>query len=117
MAPIAVGILIALGAIFGKLLVDSGGQYLGGTEVKRALLDQTLISGVGNIYADEALWRARLHGVRPTDRLTRAQGRAVLTAAVAEIQGQERPGQVAMVIRVRSWSAAKRAELSPARRP
>ena len=30
--------------------------------VKRALLDQTLISGVGNIYADEALWRARLHG-------------------------------------------------------
>ena len=42
------------------------------TEVKRALLDQTLISGVGNIYADEALWRARLHGMRPTDRLSRA---------------------------------------------
>jgi len=41
------------------------------TEVKRALLDQTLISGVGNIYADEALWRAGLHGARPTDRLTR----------------------------------------------
>ncbi|MFB9234274.1 bifunctional DNA-formamidopyrimidine glycosylase/DNA-(apurinic or apyrimidinic site) lyase [Plantactinospora siamensis] len=41
------------------------------TEVKRALLDQTLISGVGNIYADEALWRARLHGARPTDALTR----------------------------------------------
>jgi formamidopyrimidine-DNA glycosylase len=40
------------------------------TEVKRALLDQTLISGVGNIYADEALWRANLHGVRPTDALT-----------------------------------------------
>ncbi|MEU4771867.1 bifunctional DNA-formamidopyrimidine glycosylase/DNA-(apurinic or apyrimidinic site) lyase [Micromonospora sp. NPDC023644] len=40
------------------------------TEVKRALLDQTLISGVGNIYADEALWRARLHGTRPTDALT-----------------------------------------------
>jgi formamidopyrimidine-DNA glycosylase len=43
------------------------------TEVKRALLDQTLIGGVGNIYADEALWRAKLHGARPTDRLTRAQ--------------------------------------------
>ncbi|GLW28888.1 bifunctional DNA-formamidopyrimidine glycosylase/DNA-(apurinic or apyrimidinic site) lyase [Actinoplanes regularis] len=41
------------------------------TEVKRALLDQTLISGVGNIYADEALWRAKLHGTRPTDKLTR----------------------------------------------
>ncbi|PMR58679.1 DNA-formamidopyrimidine glycosylase [Verrucosispora sp. ts21] len=40
------------------------------TEVKRALLDQTLISGVGNIYADEALWRAKLHGTRPTDALT-----------------------------------------------
>ncbi|MFQ1001381.1 bifunctional DNA-formamidopyrimidine glycosylase/DNA-(apurinic or apyrimidinic site) lyase [Modestobacter sp. SSW1-42] len=43
------------------------------TEVKRALLDQTLIGGVGNIYADESLWRARLHGARPTDKLTRTQ--------------------------------------------
>ncbi|MCZ2816684.1 bifunctional DNA-formamidopyrimidine glycosylase/DNA-(apurinic or apyrimidinic site) lyase [Modestobacter sp. VKM Ac-2984] len=43
------------------------------TDVKRALLDQTLIGGVGNIYADESLWRARLHGARPTDKLTRAQ--------------------------------------------
>ncbi|PWW23229.1 DNA-(apurinic or apyrimidinic site) lyase [Geodermatophilus normandii] len=43
------------------------------TEVKRALLDQTLVGGVGNIYADESLWRARLHGARPTDKLTRAQ--------------------------------------------
>ncbi|MET9303260.1 bifunctional DNA-formamidopyrimidine glycosylase/DNA-(apurinic or apyrimidinic site) lyase [Micromonospora aurantiaca] len=41
------------------------------TEIKRALLDQTLISGVGNIYADEALWRAKLHGTRPADALTR----------------------------------------------
>ncbi|MGW3061463.1 bifunctional DNA-formamidopyrimidine glycosylase/DNA-(apurinic or apyrimidinic site) lyase [Streptomyces goshikiensis] len=39
--------------------------------VKRALLDQSLISGVGNIYADEALWRARLHYERPTATLTR----------------------------------------------
>jgi formamidopyrimidine-DNA glycosylase len=48
------------------------------TEVKRALLDQTLISGVGNIYADEALWRARLHGARPTDALTRPAARRLL---------------------------------------
>lgn len=48
------------------------------TEVKRALLDQTLISGVGNIYADEALWRAQLHGVRPTDALTRPVVRRLL---------------------------------------
>jgi formamidopyrimidine-DNA glycosylase len=41
------------------------------TELKRALLDQTLVSGIGNIYADESLWRARLHGARRTDRLIR----------------------------------------------
>ena len=32
--------------------------------IKRVLLDQTVASGIGNIYADEALWRARLHGER-----------------------------------------------------
>ncbi len=37
--------------------------------IKRILLDQSVISGVGNIYADEALWRARLHGDRPGSRL------------------------------------------------
>jgi formamidopyrimidine-DNA glycosylase len=46
--------------------------------IKRILLDQTVISGVGNIYADEALWLARLHGDRPGLRLTRAQVSAVL---------------------------------------
>lgn len=51
------------------------------TDVKRALLDQGLVSGIGNIYADEALWRAQLHGRRPTDRLTRAQAREVLSRA------------------------------------
>ena len=39
------------------------------TQLKRALLDQSLVSGIGNIYADEALWRARLHGERATERL------------------------------------------------
>ena len=48
------------------------------TEIKRALLDQTLISGVGNIYADEALWRAQLHGTRPTDALTKPAVRRLL---------------------------------------
>ncbi|MEV8019261.1 bifunctional DNA-formamidopyrimidine glycosylase/DNA-(apurinic or apyrimidinic site) lyase [Streptomyces sp. NPDC086554] len=41
------------------------------TTIKRALLDQSLISGVGNIYADEALWRAKLHYERPTATFTR----------------------------------------------
>ena len=49
--------------------------------VKRLLLDQGLVSGVGNIYADEALWRARIHGDRPGDRLTATQVRAVLAEA------------------------------------
>lgn len=43
------------------------------TEIKRALLDQSLISGVGNIYADEALWRAGLHWSRSTRGLSNAQ--------------------------------------------
>jgi len=51
------------------------------TQVKRALLDQTVVSGIGNIYADEALWAASLHGARPTERLTQRQAVAVLTAA------------------------------------
>ena len=40
-----------------------------GTQVKRALLDQTVVSGVGNIYANEALWRAKVHWARQTDKL------------------------------------------------
>ena len=54
--------------------------------IKRLLLDQGLISGVGNIYADEALWRARLHGERPGDRLTGPQLRALL-GHVREVMG------------------------------
>jgi formamidopyrimidine-DNA glycosylase len=46
--------------------------------VKRALLDQTLVSGIGNIYADEALWRARLHGGRATEAVTAPRARELL---------------------------------------
>jgi formamidopyrimidine-DNA glycosylase len=53
------------------------------TGVKRALLDQTLVSGIGNIYADEALWRARLHWARPTATMTRKRSVEVLAAARA----------------------------------
>jgi formamidopyrimidine-DNA glycosylase len=48
------------------------------TGVKRALLDQTLASGVGNIYADEALWRSRLHWAQPTEELTAPRARGLL---------------------------------------
>jgi formamidopyrimidine-DNA glycosylase len=57
-----------------------------GSGVKRALLDQTLISGVGNIYADEALWRAKLHYERPADTLSRTQA-ALLLASAREVMG------------------------------
>ncbi|MCP9944455.1 bifunctional DNA-formamidopyrimidine glycosylase/DNA-(apurinic or apyrimidinic site) lyase [Streptomyces somaliensis] len=60
------------------------------TTIKRALLDQSLISGVGNIYADEALWRSRLHYDRPTALFTRPRSyellghvRDVMNAALA----------------------------------
>ena len=51
------------------------------TQIKRALLDQSLVSGIGNIYADEALWSARLNGLRPTDRLPATKVSEVLDAA------------------------------------
>ncbi|MEO3933638.1 bifunctional DNA-formamidopyrimidine glycosylase/DNA-(apurinic or apyrimidinic site) lyase [Micrococcaceae bacterium Sec7.4] len=51
------------------------------TGLKRALLDQGLVSGIGNIYADEALWKAKLHYARPTDTLRRADALRVLEAA------------------------------------
>jgi formamidopyrimidine-DNA glycosylase len=49
------------------------------TGVKRAMLDQTLISGIGNIYADESLWRAGLHYARPTETMPAASARVLLT--------------------------------------
>jgi formamidopyrimidine-DNA glycosylase len=49
------------------------------TGVKRALLDQTLLSGVGNIYADEALWAARIHYDQPTSTLSRPRAKLLLT--------------------------------------
>jgi len=61
------------------------------TAVKRALLDQTLVSGIGNIYADEALWAARVHYDQPTESLSRAKAvtllaevRSVFAKALAE---------------------------------
>lgn len=59
--------------------------------VKRCLLDQTLVSGIGNIYADEALWRSRLHYDVPGQRLSTARAiqllddaRAVMAEALAQ---------------------------------
>ncbi|MGQ0844542.1 MAG: bifunctional DNA-formamidopyrimidine glycosylase/DNA-(apurinic or apyrimidinic site) lyase [Sporichthyaceae bacterium] len=52
------------------------------TQVKRALLDQTLVSGIGNIYADEALWLAKVHYARATETLRPVDARRLLAGAV-----------------------------------
>ncbi len=59
--------------------------------IKRVLLDQQVLSGVGNIYADEALWATKLHYDQPADTLSRAsfdalivEVKRILAAAVAE---------------------------------
>ncbi len=62
------------------------------TGLKRALLDQTVISGVGNIYADESLWRAQLHYARPTATLRRAEADRLLAAVRAVLLDALRAG-------------------------
>lgn len=44
-----------------------------GTSIKAALLDQTVVAGVGNIYADESLWGAKLHPQRPVKTVTKKE--------------------------------------------
>ena len=48
--------------------------------IKRLLLDQSVVSGIGNIYADEALWRARIHYAKPAKSLSAAQTRELFAA-------------------------------------
>ena len=48
--------------------------------LKPLLLDQSFLAGIGNIYADEALWTARLHPLRPSDSLSPAETRTLLRA-------------------------------------
>lgn len=56
------------------------------TGLKRALLDQGLVSGIGNIYADEALWRAKLHYARPTDTMRRGDAARLMEAVRAVME-------------------------------
>ncbi|MBF6470887.1 bifunctional DNA-formamidopyrimidine glycosylase/DNA-(apurinic or apyrimidinic site) lyase [Nocardia gipuzkoensis] len=57
------------------------------SEIKRVLLDQGVVSGIGNIYADEALWRARIHGGRLASGLSRPAVRGLL-AEVSAVMGE-----------------------------
>jgi len=51
------------------------------TEIKRALLNQEIMSGIGNIYADEALWYARINPMQPCEKLNSTQIKNIITAA------------------------------------
>ncbi|MFI6867202.1 bifunctional DNA-formamidopyrimidine glycosylase/DNA-(apurinic or apyrimidinic site) lyase [Nocardia sp. NPDC050406] len=53
------------------------------SEIKRVLLDQTVVSGIGNIYADEALWRAGIHGERIAAKLSKSALHGLLAEAQA----------------------------------
>ncbi len=63
------------------------------TAVKRSLLDQELVSGIGNIYADEALWRSKVHGERHAAALSKpALGRLVDHARDVMLEALEQGG-------------------------
>ncbi len=53
------------------------------SEIKRQLLDQTVVSGIGNIYADESLWRAKVNGARIADSLSKPKLASILDHAAA----------------------------------
>ncbi|WNM25391.1 bifunctional DNA-formamidopyrimidine glycosylase/DNA-(apurinic or apyrimidinic site) lyase [Demequina capsici] len=84
---------IARDALDPRVDVAAAGRALrrGTRGIKQVLLDQTVVSGVGNIYADEALWHARIHPERPAHTVTAPQARtllgsvrSVMTAALAQ---------------------------------
>jgi len=61
--------------------------------IKAALLDQRTLAGMGNIYVDEALWRARIHPLRPAESLERDELRRLHRAVRASLeQGIARQG-------------------------
>ena len=61
------------------------------SEIKRQLLDQSVVSGIGNIYADESLWRAKVHGARIAESLSKPKLASILdhaTAVMTDALGQ-----------------------------
>ena len=66
-----------------RLRADLAGRR---APVKALLLNQGIVAGVGNIYADEALWQARIHPLRPGGSLTAAELRRLYTAVVESLE-------------------------------
>ncbi len=59
------------------------GWRRGSRGIKQVLLDQSLVSGIGNIYADEALWFARVHPRQPASSVSAVRAKALLEASRA----------------------------------
>jgi len=57
------------------------------TPIKAALLDQSFVAGLGNIYVDEALWRAKIRPTRRADRVTKAEA-ALLCKAAGDVMNE-----------------------------
>lgn len=77
--------VLAVGSVQWEALLD---RCVGSkVAVKRLLLDQSVMSGVGNIYADEGLWRARIHGESAANAVTCTAWRRLLTH-LGEVMGE-----------------------------
>jgi formamidopyrimidine-DNA glycosylase len=68
---------VKLGQVFLKNI-----RRRNGTFIKAALLDQTVIAGIGNIYADESLWAAKVHPATRVRDLSDAKLRLILKSAI-----------------------------------
>src|SRR2546427_6868514 len=61
-----------------------------GARIKALLLDQRVLRGLGNIYADESLWRAKIHPARLGARLTKEQAARLYRAVPHLLRGPDR---------------------------
>ena len=54
--------------------------------IKTHLLDQTLVAGLGNIYVDEVLWRARVHPVKSSQKVTKKEAKAIHEQTISVLE-------------------------------
>jgi formamidopyrimidine-DNA glycosylase len=93
----------ALGLCYDELLAILGTSR---KQLKVALMDQSLLAGLGNMLSDEILWRARLHPTRVAATLDPVEGKRLCTAAQAALAASVRAGHIP---RTRSWLSSQRA--------
>lgn len=107
----------------GQVLADLGPDVLGLScddllailgrsrkQLKAALMDQSLLAGLGNTLSDEILWRAQLHPSRVASSLDRAEGERLCTATRSALAGSVRVGHIP---RTRAWLSSQRAVEDP----